>query len=122
MPKLFNQPTQKPLRQKLRNSLTSAEIILWSHLQGRKFYNLKFRRQQGIGPYVVDFYCPEIHLAIEVDGASHFTPDQKKKDLKRTQFLESKGIRVVRVMNGDVYADMEKVLRRIEAGIPENNL
>ncbi len=122
MPILFNQPVQKPLRQKLRNTLAPAEIILWSHLQGRKFHNLKFRRQHGIGPYIVDFYCPEIKLAIEVDGASHFTLEQKLKDRERTEFIKSKGVNVVRVMNGDVYCDMEKVLRRIDAWIPENRL
>ena len=122
MNKIFNRPTQKTLQQNLRNHLPPAEAILWTYLQGRKFRGLKFRRQHGIGPYVVDFYCPEIMLAVEVDGGSHSTPEQIQKDEDRTRFIESQDVRVVRVVNGDVYSDIEKVLRRIEANVQRPNL
>ena len=115
---LYNQTTQKSLRQTLRNEASPAEGILWSCLMGRKFHGLKFRRQYGIGAYVVDFYCPEARLVVEVDGQSHFEPGEEERDLARTKYIESKGILVVRVANGDVYGDMEKVLGRIEAALP----
>jgi len=118
MPQVHNLSDQKQFRKDLRNNLAPAEAILWIQLQGRKFHGLKFRRQHGVGPYVVDFYCPEIHLAVEVDGMSHFTPEEQERDRVRTEFIASKGICIVRVMNGDVYVDMEKVLTRIERMIP----
>ena len=114
MAKIFNPRSQKSLRQNLRNNLPPAEAILWTYLQGRKFHGLKFRRQHGIGPYIVDFYCPEMKLAVEVDGQSHFTPEQIEKDSIRTKFIESNGLQIVRVVNGDVYSDIEKVLKKIE--------
>ncbi|MEI6510729.1 MAG: endonuclease domain-containing protein [Candidatus Uhrbacteria bacterium] len=115
---LYNLTTQKALRQTLRNEASPAEGILWSFLMGRKFHGLKFRRQHGIGPYVVDFYCPEARLVVEVDGQSHFEEGERESDIARTKYVESKGIVVVRVANGDVYGDMEKVLRKIEVGLP----
>jgi len=118
MQSLYNLTTQKVLRQALRNEASPAEGILWSHLQGRKFHGLKFRRQYGIGAYVVDFYCPEARLVVEVDGQSHLELGERESDLARTRYIESKGIVVVRVANGDVYGDMEKVFRRIETVLP----
>jgi len=80
---VINKKTQKELRQKLRNEATKSERILWNKLKGRQLYNLKFRRQQGIGKYVVDFYCPKLKLVIEIDGLSHYDESVYEKDIKR---------------------------------------
>jgi very-short-patch-repair endonuclease len=72
MTKIFNKSSEKLKRQQLRNNLTPAELILWSRLRGKQIYNCKFRRQYSIDYFVIDFYAPEIKLAIEVDGESHF--------------------------------------------------
>lgn len=69
--KLFNKSETKEKRKELRKNLPKAEQIIWSKLRAKKFLNIKFRRQQGIGPYIVDFYCREYNFAIEIDGSSH---------------------------------------------------
>jgi very-short-patch-repair endonuclease len=80
-------------------------------LRGGRFGGLKFRRQHPIGPFTVDFYCDEINLVVEVDGASH--EDRAEHDRKRTEYLEQHGLRVFRVTNADVMADAEAVMRGI---------
>jgi len=107
---LFNNPKLKTLRRKLRNNIPKAEVILWSKLQGRRFKGLKFRRQYGIGRYVVDFYCHKLNLAIEVDGDSHFTSSAEKYDKRRQEYIESKGVKVIRYNNNDVYKNLDGVL------------
>ncbi len=115
---LINIKSQKEFRKELRNNLPPAEAILWNQLKGRQFCGYKFRRQQGIGSYVVDFYCPEASLAVEVDGLSHFSEEQQARDTRRSAFLKEQGIDVVRVVNADVYHDMETVLDRIGRHLP----
>ncbi len=66
-----------------------AEVILWNELQGGRLMNLKFRRQYGIGRYVVDFYCHKLKLVIEVDGNSHSSEKAKKYDKRRQEYIES---------------------------------
>ena len=68
---LYNRDEQKTSRQYLRNHMTRAEIVLWYNLKGRQMLGCKFRRQHGGAQYILDFYCPELRLAIDVDGASH---------------------------------------------------
>jgi len=111
---LYNRRSQRTLRKQLRNNIPEAEVILWSRLQGRHFGNKKFRRQYSIGPYVVDFYCPELKLAIEVDGDSHFTNEAEAYDRERTIFIESAGIRVIRFTNEEVRKHLFEVLAVIE--------
>ena len=110
---LFNNPQLKTLRQKLRNNIPIAEIILWSELQGRRLNGLKFRRQYGIGRYVVDFYCHKLKLVIEVDGSSHCTSKAEKYDKRRQEYIEKKGIKVVRCNNNDVYTNLDGVIEDI---------
>jgi very-short-patch-repair endonuclease len=76
MTELFNRAVQKGRRRFLRSNLTKAERILWSKLNRRQLLGHKFRRQYSIGPYVVDFYCAETQLAIELDTASRPRPRQ----------------------------------------------
>jgi very-short-patch-repair endonuclease len=94
------------LARKLRRELTPAEASLWAHLRNRRFEGFKFRRQHPFGPYILDFYCHERALAIEVDGGGHFTVDQESRDEARTAFLEDAGLAVLRVTNADVLTNV----------------
>ena len=108
-----NRPGQAPLRQRLRTQGTAAEAFLWRHLQRRRLGGFKFRRQFGVGPYVLGFYCPTTHLAVEVDGAIHEA--QRKYDDARTRNLGIAGIRVIRFENRDVFERLDVVLAAILA-------
>ena len=102
---------QKDLRKTLRSHMTPAEAILWRALKGRGAGGLKFRRQQGIGPFVLDFYCPERLLCIELDGSSH---DRRYKyDEERSSYLRKQGIRVVRFRNEQVFTSLNGVIAEI---------
>jgi very-short-patch-repair endonuclease len=101
----------KPLARQMRMLPTPAEEALWQRLRNRQVGGWKFRRQHTMDRFVVDFYCPEARLIIEVDGAVHeYTQDE---DALRTEFLESMGMRVSRFSNDDVLGKMEAVLARI---------
>lgn len=114
MSRIFNWKSNKKIRKKLRNNMPNAEVFLWSALKNKQLKGLKFRRQQGIGPYVVDFYCSKLKLAIELDGSSHFD-DKKvyKYDQKRQKYIESFGVKFLRFTNQNVYENMEFVLNEI---------
>lgn len=97
----------------MRNNMPQAEQILWSYLRCKQLEGCKFRRQYGVGKYVVDFYCPKLKLAIEVDGDSHFYPGAQEYDQKRQKYIESFGIRFLRCTNTDVYENIDGVLEEI---------
>ena len=86
MNKIFNDKNQKSIRQNLRKSMPKGEIILWNRLKNSKL-GYKFRRQFGINKYIVDFYCPKLKLAIEIDGKTHDYPDQIIYDKKGRNIL-----------------------------------
>ena len=94
----------------LRHTATDAEHLMWQILRAKHFMNLKFRRQHVIQPYIVDFYCHEIGLVIELDGSQHGTNDAIEYDAERTKFLEALGLKVVRYWNHDVLGRTEVVL------------
>jgi very-short-patch-repair endonuclease len=102
---------------KLRRKATPPERILWSVLRSRRLGGLKFRRQEPIGPYVVDFCCRELNLVVELDGMSH--DDKQGHDESRARWLREQGYRILRVTNWDVNEDLEAVARGIarEAGV-----
>ncbi len=89
----------KPYRRGLRKRLTPAEASLWILLKNRQAFGLKFRRQTSIKNYIVDFYCPEISMIIELDGEPHFTQEQADKDQKRDKELTELGYKVFRYEN-----------------------
>ena len=100
-------------RKILRKSATPQEIILWSRLR-RKQLSYKFRRQHSIGKYIVDFYCSEKKLIIELDGWQHRKENNEGYDAERTNFLESLGYKVIRFWNNDINKNIEGVILKIE--------
>ena len=119
MNQIFNRRAQKEMRQALRQSLPPAELILWSKLRSRQICDQKFRRQFSVGLYVVDFYCPDLKLAIEVDGDSHFQAGEQRRDRKRQAYIESIGIRFLRSRNNEVRENLRGVLEAIYRRILE---
>ena len=113
-PYIHNERDQKLLRQSLRNNATSAEAILWRALKGKQVGGLKFRRQFGVGPYVLDFYCPEIRLGIELDGGIHKMGNTYEYDERRTRFLAENRINVLRFDNEVVYNNIEGIIEAIK--------
>jgi very-short-patch-repair endonuclease len=113
----FNITPLKKRRRWLRSHLPKAEVLLWMHLSNRQMLGYKFRRQYSVDKFSVDFYCAELKLAIEVDGDSHFTPLAKAYDRERQNHIESFGISFLRVMNEEVYSNMDAVLDQIAATI-----
>jgi very-short-patch-repair endonuclease len=95
----------------LRKSMTNAEKILWSRLRRRQLNGLFFRKQHPYGIYIIDFFCHELNLAVEVDGKIHL--DKISYDNERTKYLESTGITVIRFTNNDVEARIDYVLDKI---------
>ena len=110
-----NQKEQTLLRKTLRNNATAPEAIHWLRLKGRQVEGLKFRRQYGVGPYVIDFYCPELKLGIELDGEVHNTYEAGEYDKMRTRFLNENRITVLRYKNEEVYQNMEAIVEDIIA-------
>lgn len=96
----------------LRKRSTDTEKLLWSKLRNRQFFGLKFRRQQVVGPYIVDFLSFELKLIIELDGSQH-VEQQALCDQKRTRYLESQGFKVIRFWNNDVFDNINGVLESI---------
>jgi very-short-patch-repair endonuclease len=118
VPERFNNlPRYKRVRRALRNEGTAAEAVLWRHLQRRQLGGRRFRRQHSVGPYVLDFYCPEGRLAVELDGAVHLDPARRAHDAAREEDLARVGIRVARFENRLVFEDIEGVLAEIEAAL-----
>ncbi len=104
----------------LRKEQTHAEAILWEQLRARRFENTKFRRQHPIGKYVLDFYCYEAKLAIELDGFVH--RGREAEDNWRELVIGTHGIRFLRFSNDEVEDDLQSVLQRIREALPQKNL
>lgn len=112
---MYNHKYLKETRKELRNNATSAEAFLWKYLSKSKLRGRKFRRQQSIENFVVDFYCPFEKLIIELDGEYHNRPEAMEKDLKRDKRLEKLGFTVLRFENKLVFDDLDGVLKTISA-------
>src|SRR6266498_2836790 len=100
----------KEKRRVLRKNMPPAEFILWSKLRSKSLNGCKFRRQYSIGTYIVDFYCPQAKLAIEIDGESHFVDGADTYDRKRQAIIESFGVNFLRFTNIDIYERLEGVI------------
>lgn len=109
-----NLKEQTILRKELRNEGTAAEATLWLSLKGRQVEGMRWRRQFGVGPYILDFYCPQLHLCIELDGAPHYTIQGGENDLQREEWLlQEHGIRTIRFENKDIFINHEGVIEYI---------
>ena len=117
---VFNNKAYTARRKALRRSLSKAEAVIWLHLSRKQMKGFKFRRQYSVNQYVVDFYCPELKLAIEIDGDSHFNDISEKYDKERQKSIESFGIRFLRFTNIDIYDNIDGVLQTIFEWIKEN--
>jgi very-short-patch-repair endonuclease len=124
-------PDDKPTRhihpailtraRELRRPMTPQEAKLWNRLRGKQLYGIKFRRQHPIFRFVLDFFCYQHQLVIEIDGGHHADSDQQDYDEARTEWLEEHGMRVIRFTNRDIDTNIEGVLQEIarRCGIEE---
>jgi len=111
-------PNLKALAKKLRQNITLSEVLLWNELSGKKMHGFDFDRQRAIDNFIVDFYCKELNLAIEIDGDSH---DYKfEEDVERQKKLELLGVHFLRFLDINVKKDMNNVLREIEHWVLEH--
>ncbi len=97
----------------LRKNMTEAEKLIWSRGRGKKLKGLQFYRQKIIGNYIVDFYCPESKMVIEVDGGQHYSSEGKNKDHVRDEYMNKLGINVLRFSDRDVLIRIDDVLEEI---------
>jgi very-short-patch-repair endonuclease len=95
---------------RLRRALSPPEARLWNRLRERAPGLPTFRRQHPIGPYVLDFYCAKARLAIEIDGMSHDTGDQPLRDIRRNEWLQARGVKVMRIAAGDVMRALDETV------------
>jgi very-short-patch-repair endonuclease len=113
-------PKLKELARRLRKNSTLSEVLLWEQIKNRKVKGCRFLRQKPIDNYIVDFYCPELMLAIEVDGVTHDNKADSDKD--RQDRLESLGVKFLRFLDIDIKTNLQGVLSTIQRWIEENTL
>ncbi len=111
---IYNSPGSKTKRRSLRTDSTKPEQVLWYNLRNNNLGE-KFRRQYGVGRYILDFYCPAKRVAIEVDGDSHFTTNAIAKDQTRQEFLALQEIKCIRFTNFEVLSNIDGVLDKIKS-------
>jgi very-short-patch-repair endonuclease len=107
---IYNNTKRKVPRRYLRHNTTNAEKVMWSRLQKSQL-GVKFRRQQSIGPYIVDFFCPSKRIVIEIDGKVH--NKSKDYDQYRTSYLNALDIEVIRFKNEEVLSSIDSVLEEL---------
>lgn len=112
-------PALLAFARELRQNQTDAETLLWHLLRGRRFCGFKFRRQVPFAGYVLDFYCHEAKLAIELDGGGHDAEGQRGYDAERTRALELEGIHVLRFWNHEALTSTEEMLEAIHRHLQE---
>ena len=111
-------PALKEKARQLRNDSTKTEILLWTFLKGRQLRGYDFHRQKPIDEYIVDFFCSELMLAIEIDGVSHI--GKEMYDTERQNRLEKLGIRFLRFKDDDVFYNCDYVVKEIEKWVDNN--
>lgn len=111
---MLNPKKTKKQRQFLRNNMTKWEVRLWNDLKGKKMFGIKVRHQYVIENFILDFYCPKLKLAIEVDGDVHHFRKKQVLDSKKDKLLKNEGIKLVRLNNHDLEEDYESILIYLE--------
>ena len=114
----YYNPKLKNLARELRKHGALSEVILWGYLKGKKMKGYKFLRQKPINNYIVDFFCPELSLAIEIDGHTH--GDKIEEDAARQKTLENLGIKFLRFTDSNVKQNIDGVLSSIGYWIDDN--
>lgn len=112
--RIYNKNFQEERRKELRNNQTRAEKVLWEKIRRRQLKGYKFRRQHGIGEYIVDFYCSKLKLVIEVDGGYHEEAGRQEYDEKRDSYLSSLGLKVIRIKNDEVLDNCKEVIEDLK--------
>jgi very-short-patch-repair endonuclease len=97
----------------LRSNMTDAEKLLWTRIRGKQMKGYQFYRQRIISNYIVDFYCPNAGLVIELDGGQHYNDEGREKDMVRDNYMGNLGIRVVRFSDREIFEKLDAVLERI---------
>ncbi len=110
----YNKKTYTERRRFLRSRLSKAEAVMWMYLSRKQVLGYKFRRQYGVDQYVIDFYCPELKLAIEIDGESHIHQGAEEYDYFREEHIKTYGIRFLRFTNDEVLKGLQGVIEKIE--------
>ncbi|HEY4493316.1 MAG TPA: endonuclease domain-containing protein [Candidatus Paceibacterota bacterium] len=110
---LANNKILKNRRRELRRNQTEAEKIMWAYLRGKQI-GVRFLRQYSLGPYIIDFYCPRIKLAVELDGPVHDLPVSQEYDRERGLYLGSLGVRTVRFKNATVMNNPTKITNKLK--------
>jgi very-short-patch-repair endonuclease len=110
----FKRRNLKDKRKHLRNNPTQAEAFLWGYLKNSQLEGRKIRRQSSIKSFIVDFYCPQEKLVIELDGDFHFDEKTIQEDEKRTKEIEAEGLKVIRFENQEVLLNLDRVLLEIK--------
>ena len=110
---LRNDPTLKKRRRELRRKQTDAERAFWAKVRNKQFFGIKFFRQYSIGPNIVDFYCPTVKLAVELDGGQHSQSDKMEYDATRSEYPRTHGIDVMRFWDNEVLLDIQSVLSNL---------
>jgi very-short-patch-repair endonuclease len=117
MTKHYNKSSQTEKRRKLRQNQTNTEKLIWRYLRNKQMLDYKFKRQYSVDHFVIDFYRPELKLAVEVDGASHNDPERQKKDISRQKYLEAFDIKFIRIKDEELLGNSEKAFSKIEQAI-----
>jgi very-short-patch-repair endonuclease len=113
MQRIYNKKQFQERRRVLRNNMPKSEVVLWSKLKNKQMYGKRFLRQYGVDQYVLDFYCPELKLAIEIDGDSHYMPGAQEQDKVRQEQIEALGIRFLRFTNDEVCTNIDGVCQSV---------
>jgi very-short-patch-repair endonuclease len=116
MTKHYNKKSEQEKRRILRKNMTYCEKIVWLHLKKRQL-GYRFLRQYSVDHFVIDFYCPELKLAVELDGDVHEIPEQKEYDTDRQKYLEKFGIKFIRIKNEEFLGNPNKAFDRKEKAI-----
>src|SRR5579883_1964365 len=110
---IYNRHQDLEKRRSLRQRAPATERIVWARLRDRRLGSLKFRRQYSLGPYVLDFYCPALKLALEADGLSHESADAREYDAERQRYMEALGVRFFRFTNAAARENLDGILQSI---------
>jgi very-short-patch-repair endonuclease len=114
----YNDASLKIKRKGLRTNIPKPEQVLWYYIRNKQLKGYKFRRQYSVNNFILDFYCPQLRLALEIDGDSHYNAYSAQYDEERTKKLEDLNISVLRFPNAEIMQNIEGVLEAISKYLP----